>query len=310
MHIYCKFKFKTICIDFLSVIRLFFALNPYIQIDTPHLPPGKQLPIIEDEDEDDDEGDEGESKSDEDPSDEEEQSHEDHEPGSEGENDSDTDNDDVDDDCESSGDNDDDDDDDDDGSGDIDDDDDDDDDTDEDEQDEDVKKKMGKKKITGKIGHKRSKKLRHVGQRKSGTQNIKKYDSHKKNRQRIRRYAIAKVDNKRSHRFIRRKKLHARKGERNHVRKVHRKRTKKISDNEEPHMNSEDTEKMIMLQQYADYISKVANAIAKNKGTKISQERLDEDIQDMIMFQLRLIQVNIVSSLLYAECKNRAKRDF
>lgn len=309
MHIYCKFKFKTICIDFLSVIRLFFALNPYIQIDTPHLPPGsKQLPIIEDEDEDDDEGDEGESKSDEDPSDEEEQSHEDYEPGSGGENDSDTDYD-VDDDCESSGDNDDDDDDDD-GSGDIDDDDDDDDDTDEDEQDEDVKKKMGKKKITGKIGHKRSKKLRHVGQRKSGSQNIKKYDSHKKNRQRIRRYAIAKVGNKRSHRFIRRKKLHARKGERNHVRKVHRKRTKKISDNEEPHMNSEDTEEMIMLQQYADYISKVANAIAKNKGTKISQERLDEDIQDMIMFQRRLIQVNIVSSLLYAECKNRARRDF
>jgi len=49
---------------------------------------------------------------------------------------------------------------------------------------------------------------------------------------------------------------------------------------------------------YVDYISKVAHVIAKNRGIEISQKHLREDIQDMIKFQLRLIQVRI-TVLLY-----------
>ncbi|XP_018365608.1 PREDICTED: neprilysin-1-like [Trachymyrmex cornetzi] len=292
-----------------------------VEIDTPHLPPGsKKLRFLIDSIEKDEEVNKEskpDSKSDEDPSNEDEQSNE--EPGSESKDDSktiedddnddnnDNDNDDNDDDDDNDNDddsgddnNDDDngsgdDDNDDDGSGngndDNDDDDDDDDDT--DEQDEDIKKEISKKKITSKIGHERSKKLRHIGQKKSGTRIIKTHDSHTKmKRQRTRRWAT-KTNNKQ--RFIRRKKLHTQKGKRNHVRKVHRKRTKKILDNAEimyatiSQESSERTKKI--LESYANYISKVAYIIAKNKGTKISEERLAEDIQDMIKFQLKLIQI-------------------
>ena len=279
------------------------------------------------------------SKSDEDPSNEDEQSNE--EPGSESEDDSNTiedddnddnddnDNDDNDDDNDDDGsgddnddddgsgddnNDDDDDNDDDNGSGDDDndddgsgndnddnDDDDDDDDDDIDEQDEDIKKEISKKKITRKIGHGRNKRLRHIGQKKSSIRIIKKHDSHNKmKRQRTRRWAT-KVNNKQ--RFIHRKKLHTQKGKRNHVRKVHRKKTKKILGNAEimyatiPQESSKRTKKI--LESYANYISKVAYIIAKNKGTKISKERLAEDIQDMIKFQLKLIQVKSVS--LYFE---------
>ncbi|TGZ57711.1 hypothetical protein DBV15_08331 [Temnothorax longispinosus] len=113
-----------------------------------------------------------------------------------------------------------------------------------------------------------------------------------------------KVDDKRAQRFSRREKVHARKGKRNHVRKVHRKKTKKILDNGEtvyttaiPQVNTEETNEddeneTELLQQYANYISKVARVIAKEEDTKISEERLNEDIKDMIEFQLKLIQIS------------------
>ncbi|XP_018055731.1 PREDICTED: membrane metallo-endopeptidase-like 1 [Atta colombica] len=317
-----------------------------VEIDTPHLPPGskKLWSLIESDnkkkDEEENKESKPDSKSDEDPSNEDEQSNE--EPGSESEDDStiedddnddndDNDNDDNDDDNDddgSSDDNDDDDgsgddnndddddNDDDNGSGDDDNDDDssgndnddndddDDDDDDIDEQDEDIKKEISKKKITRKISHGRNKRLRHIGQKKSGIRIIKKHDSHNKmKRQRTRRWAT-KVNNKQ--RFIHRKKLHTQKGKRNHVRKVHRKKTKKILGNAEimyatiPQENSKRTKKI--LESYANYISKVAYIIAKNKGTKISKERLAEDIQDMIKFQLKLIQIakeSISNSTIY-----------
>lgn len=93
------------------------------------------------------------------------------------------------------------------------------------------------------------------------------------------------------------------------------KRTKKILDNEGmvyttviPQVNTKKTKKMTILKQYADHISKVAHIIAKERGTEISQERLNEDIQDMIKFQVRLIQVK--RSLLFVKYKNQTKRDF
>ncbi|XP_018346007.1 PREDICTED: membrane metallo-endopeptidase-like 1 [Trachymyrmex septentrionalis] len=301
-----------------------------VEIDTPHLPPGskKLWSLIEsdskEKDEETNKESKPDSKSDEDPSNEDEQSNE--QPGSESEDDSNTiedddnddnddnDNDDNDDNDDNNGsgddDNDDDDNDDDNGSGDEDNDDDgsgndnNDDDDDTDKQDENIKKEISKNKIISKIGHEKSKKLRHIGQKKSGTRIIKKHDSHNKmKRQRTKRWAT-KVNNKQH--FIRRKKLHTQKSKRNHVRKVHRKRTKKILGNAEimyttiPQESSKRTKKI--LESYANYISKVAYIIAKNKGTKISEERLAEDIQDMIEFQLKLIQIakeSIFNSTIY-----------
>lgn len=60
------------------------------------------------------------------------------------------------------------------------------------------------------------------------------------------------------------------------------------------------TKEMKIIRQYADYISKVARVIAKEEGIEISQERLDEDIQDMIDFQINLIQVKIMLLLHFA----------
>ncbi|XP_011169896.1 membrane metallo-endopeptidase-like 1 [Solenopsis invicta] len=286
-----------------------------VQIDSPHLPVGSHMlqrvmKFGSEEAEDDEEGDEELSKSDEDPSNEDEQSNEEQEPGSEGENnskfiknDDDDDSDDDDykiivvDDGNGSGDrpdddDDDDDDDDEDGnsvSGDS---DDDDDDT--NEIHKDVKKKIDQKKVN--IGHRRNKKLRHVGQRKSGTRIIKKHNSHKTRGQKIKRQA--EVGLKRQHRFIRREKSHVWKGDRRrgHVRKVHTKRTNKILDNEETTQvnNTQKTKmtlKRLMLKKYTDYVSKVAHIIAKERETEISQDRLKKDIEDMFEFHLRLANI-------------------
>ncbi|XP_012528718.1 membrane metallo-endopeptidase-like 1 [Monomorium pharaonis] len=302
-----------------------------VEIDTPHLPPGSKTlrSIMKSDKEDSNEkGDEEQSKSEEDPSDEEEQSNEVHEPGSEDKDDfkfvdSDSDDyDDSDDDDYNDSDNDDDDNDNDDsddddknGSGDSDNDDEDssgddndnddengsgscdnndDNDNDINEQHEDFKEEMEKitrKKIT-KIVHKRNKKLQSVGQ--INGRIIQKHDNHKRNKEKIKREA--EVDNKHPHRFTRRKKLHVRKDNRrkNHVRKVHMKKIKNLSAKDTTAISQVTTEKgkkITLLRQYADHISHVAHIIAKEKGTKISQERLDKDVQDMIKFQLKLIQI-------------------
>lgn len=170
---------------------------------------------------------------------------------------------------------------------------------------EDIKKEI-EKKIT-KIGHERNKKLRHVRQKKNGNRIIKKHDSHGMKRQRIKRRTI-EVDSKRAQHFNHREKLHARKDRRN-VRQVHRKRTMKslgkretVHTTAKPQAGMEKTniynEYLIkLLEQYSDYVSKVARVIAREQDTEISQERLDEDVQDMIKFQLKLIQVKIISPL-------------
>ncbi|XP_011861285.1 PREDICTED: neprilysin-11-like [Vollenhovia emeryi] len=264
-----------------------------VEIDTPHLPPGsKALRALfdtdsEEESDEEDEEEKGDSKSDEDPSDEEEQSKE--EPGSDGDDD--------------------------DGSGDNDianDDDDDYDDDDYDDYDEDddddtnkiegAKKVMGKKKV-GKIDRGRNKKLRHIGQRKRRTQITKKHDSHKAKEQRIKRNAAAEVDGKRARRFNHREKLHTRKGRRSRVGKVHGKRMKKILDDRKKvrktaklqdsvvGTNGDNEEEKALLRMYANYIAKVARVLAKEAGTEISEDLLEKDIQDMIAFQLKIIQI-------------------
>lgn len=122
---------------------------------------------------------------------------------------------------------------------------------------------------------------------------------------------MAEVDSKRAQRISRRKKLHARKDRRNHIRKVHKKKTeKKILSNEEtthtaiPQINAKQTK---IIRKYTDYISKVARVIAREQGTEISQEHLAEDIQDMVNFQIKLIQVKIVLLLHFAK---ESRRDF
>lgn len=148
--------------------------------------------------------------------------------------------------------------------------------------------------------------MQHVKERKN-TNRIKKHNSHNQHhkikRQRIKKQAISEVDNKRMQHLSRLKKLHTRKNTRDHVRKVHRKRARKMLDNGKTYTTAipqVSTKEMKIIRQYADYISKVARVIAKEEGIEISQERLDEDIQDMIDFQINLIQVKIMLLLHFA----------
>ncbi|KAL6255709.1 hypothetical protein P5V15_012952 [Pogonomyrmex californicus] len=275
-----------------------------VEIDTPHLLPGsKKLQAVlegyagEDEDEEENEG---KSVSDEDPSDEEKQSDETQdEPGSEGEDDSEYDDDDDDNydnddyyDC---------DDDDDDGSSDDDDDNDDgsgecDDDDDDDEgDDEDIKERINKKKITSKIVHKKrkNKKLQHVGRTSSSIQVTKKHSIRKMEKQKTRKATVTGVNNKYTQHINRRKKVHILKNQRNHLKKIFRK-TKKILDNMDTttfQININEIKKKNLIQQYINYILKVANVIAKKMNINISQQRLLNDINDMVEFQLNLIQI-------------------
>ncbi|XP_025991660.2 endothelin-converting enzyme homolog isoform X2 [Solenopsis invicta] len=284
-----------------------------VEIDTPDLPPGSEKLYFvmesDEEDDDDKENVEEQSKNDEDPSNEGKQSNEEQEAGSEGEdnskfvdNDNDSDDDDSDDDYNDI---------DVDGSGFSPDDEDDssisggsDDNDDNDKYDDtNEKRKTDKKKIGQKenikIGHRRSKKLRHVEQGKSGTGITKKHNSHKTRRQRIKRQT--EVDIKRQQRFIHHENSHIRKDDkqRRHVRKVHMKRTKKIVDNEEMAKMTNKQKKIalkkMILKRYIYYVSKVAHIIAKERGTKISRERLNKDVEDMLEFQTRLFEINSVN---------------
>lgn len=257
---------------------IFLNVSSCCQIATPHLPPGLFKLWSEDDSEEEDE-------SDEDPSDEEKQSDEQNdsqEPGSEGEDHGKSGNNSNDDNKNDN--NDDDDDDDDDNNHDEDSDDDSDGDTNEQNNDKNAKKKAGMKK-TGKFA--KNKKVKHNRKMKSNTHS-KKYDNHKLNhkKERVKRQTIP---------INVREKLHARKNERNHVKQVRKERLKKTLEATTPQISTEETtDEDDNMKQYADYISKVGRAIAKVRGVDVSEEHMNKDIQDMIDFQIKLVDVSVV----------------
>ncbi|KAL6255643.1 hypothetical protein P5V15_012891 [Pogonomyrmex californicus] len=257
--------------------------------------PEKKCNIWNQNEEENEEKTKGESGSDEDPSDEEKQSNEGKdEPENEDENDLQidinvdvNDKNDDDDDCndcnncgEGSGDNDEDDDDDDDDDND---DDDDDDDDDNDYDDDDIKKRINKKKITGKIAHRRNKKLRHIGQTKNEV--VKKQSIHKTKKQRTKRWAKATdIHSKQMQRVNSHKKLHVQKSQRKHLKKIFR-NTKKILDNIDTMsswINTEDIINADKIVEYSNYVLNVANIIAKGMDIDTSEERLTNDIKNIM----------------------------
>ncbi|KAL0099287.1 hypothetical protein PUN28_020096 [Cardiocondyla obscurior] len=277
-----------------------------VEIDTPHLPPGSTN-LIDDEDEDGEEDDEGgKSKSDEDPSNEEEQSEEDPEFKKKkdsiiiiiDENDKNECNDCDDTDVGSNS------------SGDGDDCGDDCDDADVgsgnniyDDDDEDYmrkrekkfRKETSKKKVTGKLERVKNKKI-YVKRSTSNNQIVKK--NNKIRKQRLKKMTVPKAESKRAQRLNYREKSHAWKNEKNHINKKHTRRMNTILElvetttsisNETNEEDEEDDEELI--DQYGEYIAEVASIIARKNGVNISQEQLEKDVQDMVEFQINLMQI-------------------
>lgn len=127
---------------------------------------------------------------------------------------------------------------------------------------------------------------------------IKKHgEKHTEKKQRIKRRAARRTTTKVVERFTRRNKLN--KPSRSGGRK---KTVGKVFDTtsttaprfttERANDDDDDYDK-ITRQRYADYISKVAHAIAKERGMKISKQYVNKDIEDMIEFQLKLTEVNV-----------------
>lgn len=157
-----------------------------------------------------------------------------------------------------------------------------------DQQDNDQKAK--KKKSIDKLSYnyRKNKKSIRSGRRRSGNSIIKKRkESYTEKKQRLKTGAImTKVDSKRS---VRRDKLNGRKRTKKTFDTVHVSTTPRFSTEQ---TTNDDYERMIR-QQYADYISKVAHAIAKERGMEVSERYIDKDIEDLIEFQLKLTEVNV-----------------
>ncbi|XP_029660961.1 neprilysin-like isoform X2 [Formica exsecta] len=174
-----------------------------------------------------------------------------------------------------------------------------DDNTNEQNKDKEAKKKISKRKSTGKFSHKKNKNIQHNRKTKSGTRILKKHDNHKTKKQRVKRQATpTKVHSKRAQHLTHRDKL--RKSKRNHVRKAQdEERTKEtlemVSTSTTPQITEKtsegDVDDETAQQIYANYISKVARAIAKARGTEVSEEHIDKDIEDMIKFQVKLTEI-------------------
>ncbi|XP_071645367.1 LOW QUALITY PROTEIN: neprilysin-like [Temnothorax longispinosus] len=288
-----------------------------VHINMPHMPPGSYRVWGEIDDSEEDESDEDpsdeEKQSDEqkdsqepgsenkddnktDPSDEEKQSDEQkgsQEPGSEDKDDNETDtnsNDDNesdnDDDDEDDNNNDDEDDNDDDENDakddDEEDDEDDDNDTNEQNDDDNEKKKVGMKK-TGKSVKKiknKNKKLGHSKRMKSSTHS-KKYKNHKMKKERVKRRAISTHVHESAE---------EQKKSRKHQERMER--LKKTLEATTPQISTEVTiGEVDEPKKYANYISKVARAIAKVRGVEVSKEHMNKDIQDMIKFNMKLAKI-------------------
>lgn len=166
--------------------------------------------------------------------------------------------------------------------------------TDEQDKDEDIRKK---KKSSGKLSHKKKNRIStHNRKRKSHNRIVKKYDNHREKKQRIKRHVITtKVHSKHASHSVRHNKINGNqnKTEDKKIRK-HKKNLPLQLTTEE--LNEDDEE---LVQKYTDYISKVAYAIAKEKGTKIFKEQIDKDIKDMVEFYLKLANVSVISSRCY-----------
>ncbi|XP_020278403.1 neprilysin-like [Pseudomyrmex gracilis] len=240
-----------------------------IYILTPHLSPGPDLLLDGESDSDEDD----EDMSDEDSSDENKQSDEDdEEPGSERskENRDDDDNDDDDNDYNE----------------------------DDDDDDENAKKKINMKK--NRIARKKSRKSEHGRTKKNNVQ-LPKHNSHKVKKQRIKRQANTVEAFNKFARINYRDVLRARLSRKNRMNKEQRERTKETSDEQTkattsaPQVTTEETREEIILrlrEKYASYISKIARALARARGTAVSEDHIDKDIQDMIDFQIKLTKIS------------------
>lgn len=110
---------------------------------------------------------------------------------------------------------------------------------------------------------------------------LKKYKNHKTKKERVKRAIPKNVH----------KKLRLQKNRKNHLKQQRMKRLKKTLKATTSQISTK--EKIDELEQYADYILKVACALAKARGVKVSKEHINKDIQDMIKFQKKLIKVSI-----------------
>ncbi|XP_018307444.1 membrane metallo-endopeptidase-like 1 [Mycetomoellerius zeteki] len=147
---------------------------------------------------------------------------------------------------------------------------------------EENKKSMMKKRINVKKAGKfaKNKKLEHS--RKIKSINSKKHENHKMKKDRIKRRVIPNVHEK----------LRTRKIEKNHVKQARKERVKKTLKATTSQISTEETtDKSDVMKLYANYISKVARAIAEVRGVEVSEEHLNKDIQDMIKFHIKLIEI-------------------
>ncbi|XP_011861289.1 PREDICTED: neprilysin-like isoform X2 [Vollenhovia emeryi] len=136
------------------------------------------------------------------------------------------------------------------------------------------KKKKGGMKKTGKLVKK--KKWGHS--RKSST-HIKKYESHKTQKERMKKWGT-----------VAREKLRMLKTK--SVKRKRMERLKRTLESTTPQISTEETiDEDDQLKRYAEYISKVARAIAKTGGLEVSEKRMDKDIQDMIKFHIKLVDI-------------------
>ncbi|XP_020278507.1 neprilysin-like isoform X2 [Pseudomyrmex gracilis] len=213
--------------------------------------------------------------------------------------DDDDDDDDSNDDCDDC----DDDDDDDDSNDDCDDCDDDDDDDDYDDDDTDSNeidaKKVGKKLSTDKKTRSQKNKKLRQNKKKKNNIHISKKNNYKIKGRRTKRGTIStRNNNKRAQHFAHRR-IHNRKIKQNE-RRDERKRTKIVLNKKRTssRASQKNTNKIRskQMQVYSSYILKVARALAKEANVKVSRERLDNDIQNVVEFQFKLIDLAMKSS--------------
>ncbi|XP_071559549.1 neprilysin-like isoform X2 [Temnothorax nylanderi] len=160
---------------------------------------------------------------------------------------------------------------------------DDDNDTNEQNDDNNAKKKVGIKK-TGKLT--KNKKLGHSRKVKSSTHS-KKYENHKTKKKRIKRRAMSTNVHK---------KLRLRKTGRNRVKQERMERLKSTLGATTSQISTEETiDEDNELKQYANYILKVARAIAKASGIEVSEEHMNKGIQDIMEFQIKLANITMKS---------------
>ncbi|XP_012534425.1 endothelin-converting enzyme 1 [Monomorium pharaonis] len=140
-----------------------------------------------------------------------------------------------------------------------------------------AKKKVDMKK-TAKFT--KNKKIKHNKKIKNNI-HFKKYKHYKMKEERVKRRAISNIHDK----------LYSQKNEKNYMKQSRREKRKKILEVTTPQINTEKLTEENNMKQYANYISKVARAIAKARGADVSEEQMNKDIKDMIDFQIKLVDI-------------------